>query len=326
MNFNKNKLILVIPLVVTISAILFLIIKSLQKEQSVITGIVETTEIDVASKIPGRIDSILVKEGDFVKKGEVLAILESKEMAAKVEQAKALMNAAKSKLDMAINGARPEEKEATKKIYEQAKSQYEYVYKTYQRFKRLYEDKVISLQEMDEMEFKYQAAKDQMDAAKAKFDMVMKGARSEDIAAANALFHQAENGYKEALAYYDELKLKAPVDGEVYQKISDEGEIIYSGYPIFTLLKKDCSYVVIQVKESMMNEIKMGRIVEGRIPSLGNKSYDFKINFISPMADFATWKPTNQKGDFDLKTFEVHLKSVNPINELRPGMTVNFSF
>lgn len=326
MTFNKNKLILGIPLIVTVFAVSFLVIKSFQKEELIITGIVETTEIDVASKIPGRIDSILVNEGDFVKKGDVIAILESKEMDAKVEQAKGMMEAAKSKMEMAKNGARIEEKEATKKMYEQAKSQYDYVSKTYQRFKKLYDDKVISLQEMDEMEFKYQAAKDQMEAAKAKLDMVMKGARNEEISAAEALFHQAENGYKEALAYYDELKLKAPVDGEVYQKISDEGEIINSGYPIFTLLKNDDSYVVIQVKENLMNDIKMGKIVKGIVPALGNQSYDFRIIFISPMADFATWKPTNQKGDFDLKTFEVHLRSVKPINQLRPGMTVDFSF
>lgn len=324
MKLNKNKLIIAIPITVAIIAILFIIIKSLQKEELIITGIVETTEVDVASKIPGRIDSILVKEGDKIKKGDILATLESKEMDAKVEQAKGLMEAAKAKMTMARNGARAEEKEATEKLYQQAKSQYEYVAKTWGRFQNLYKDKVISTQEKDEMEFKYNAAKDQMDAAKAKLDMVMKGTRYEEIDAAESIFHQAENGYKEAIAYQQELKLKAPVDGEVYQKISDEGEIINSGYPVFTLIKSDDSYVVLQIKEDLMTKIKMGNKVIGKIPSLGNQEYEFVINYIAPMADFATWKPTNQKGEFDLKTFEIHLRSENPINQLRPGMTVNF--
>lgn len=325
MTINKNKLIIGIPIVITIIAISFLLYKTFQKQEIILTGIVEASEIDVASKIPGRIDTILVNESDEVKKGEVLAILESKEMNAKLEQAKGMMNAAKAKMEMAKNGARIEEKEATKKLYNQAKSQYDYVLKTYERFKKLYADKVISSQEMDEMEFKYQAAKDQMDAAKAKLDMVLNGARSEEIYATEALFHQAENGYKEALAYYEELKLKSPVDGQVYKKISDEGEIINSGYPIFTILKKDGSYVVLQVKEDLMKYFYLNKIFKGFIPALNNNSFDFKVVYISPMADFATWKPTNQKGDFDLKTFEIHLKATSNIQNLRPGMTVNFN-
>lgn len=321
----KNKIIISIPVIIFIISITFLIINSLSKKEIIITGVVETTEIDVSSKIPGRIDTILVKEGDIVRKGDILAKLESKELDAKLEQAKGAMEAAKSKMILIKKGVRKEEKEAAEKLYLQAKSQYEYALKTWERFKKLYQDGVISSQEMDEIDFKYKAALNQMEAAKAKYDMALNGARQEEIDAAESLFHQAENTYKEALAYYDELKIKAPVSGEIYKIISDEGEIINSGYPIFTLLKKDDSYVVIQLREDTMKNIKLNKIVKGKIPSLGNKEYEFKITYISPMADFATWKPTNQKGEFDLKTFEIHLKSINPIKELRPGMTVNIS-
>lgn len=321
----KNKIIISIPIIIFITAITYLIINSLTKKEIIITGIVETTEIDVSSKIPGRIDTILVKEGDYVKKGDILAKLESKELDAKLEQAKSAMEAAQSKMIMVKKGARKEEKEAAEKLFLQAKSQYEYALKTWERFKKLYQEGVISSQEMDEIDFKYKAALNQMEAAKAKYDMALNGARQEEIEAAEALFHQAENAYKEALAYYDELKIKAPVAGEVYQIISDEGEIINSGYPIFTILKKDDSYVVLQLREDLMQNIKLNKIVKGKIPSLGNKEFEFKITYIAPMADFATWKPTNQKGEFDLKTFEIHLRSTKPIKNLRPGMTVNIS-
>ncbi len=66
----------------------------------------------------------------------------------------------------------------------------------------------------------------------------------------------------------------------------------------------------------------MGEYLTGTLPALDNNSYKFKIVYIAPMGDFATWKPTNQKGDFDLKTFEIHLKSDEPIESVRPGMTV----
>lgn len=324
MKLKKSQIILSISLLIAIIAALVLIIKSLGKEEYVITGIVETTEIDVASKIPGRIDSIFVKEGDSVKHGDFLAKLESKEMDAKVEQARGMMEAARAKMQMAQNGARKEEKEATEKLYNQAKYQFEYAQKTWTRFQSLYKDKVISTQERDEVEFKFNAAKEQMEAAKARYDMVMKGARPEEIEAAQSLFHQAENGYNEAVAYHKELCIKAPADGEISKRISDPGEVINSGYPIFTILQPSDSYVVLQIREDKMKDIQKGKIFIGKIPAL-NRTEEFEVTYIAPMGDFATWKPTNQKGEFDLKTFEIHLRNRNQINGFRPGMTVNIS-
>ncbi|MDF1611885.1 HlyD family secretion protein [Stygiobacter electus] len=324
MKIKTNKIVMVIPFLVILISLIFIINNSLHKEEIVISGIVEATEIDVSSKIPGRIDSVLVGKSDKVKRGQILAILESKEMDAKVEQTKALMEAAKAKYQLVKNGVRSEEKEATQKLFEQAKSQFDYVSKTYERFIKLFNDKVISQQEMDEMVFKYQAAKSQMEAAKAKLNLVNKGARDEEITASEQLFFQAENAYKEALAYYDELKLKSPIDGEVYQIIADEGEIINSGYPIVTIIDKSKYYVTIQIREDLLSKVKIGRIIQGTIPSLNNNNYDFKVDYIAPMADFATWKPTNQKGDFDLRTFEIHLKPLKFLEDLKPGMTVNF--
>jgi len=106
-------------------AIAYLIISSSGDDKKVITGLVEITDVDVASKIPGRIDSIFVNEGDFVKKGQILAKLQSKEIDAKVEQTKGQLEAAKFKYQMALNGARPEEKDAVEKLYLQAKHQFD---------------------------------------------------------------------------------------------------------------------------------------------------------------------------------------------------------
>ena len=291
-------------------------------DRPVITGIVETTHIDVASKIPGRVDSIFVHEGESVVRGQVLATLESKEMDAKVGQARSLMEAARQKMEMAVHGARPEEKEATENLYNQAKAQYELAEKTWKRVDRVFRDSLISFQERDQVEFQFQAAKEQMDAARAKYEMVLKGVRSEEVAGAVALYHQAENGYKEALAYQKELRLLSPIDGEVSKKIMDEGEIVASGYPVLTITKPTDLWVVIQVKEDLMKPLTMGTTLKGRVRAIEQEEQVFQVTYIAPMADFATWKPTNQKGDFDVKTFEVHLRSKTPIQGLRAGMTV----
>lgn len=326
MKIKRSQIILWIPVVIILVAVIVLIVNAAKPEQKYITGIVETTEVDVASKIPGRIDTVFVSEGDIVKKGQLLARLESKELDAKLEQARGVVDAAKSKMDMAHNGARPEEKEATEKLYMQAKHQYELAEKTWNRIQSLYKDNVISTQEKDQVEFQYQAAQEQMEAAKAKYDMVMKGARWEEISGSEALFYQAQNIYNEALAYHQELELKSPINGELSKKISDPGEIIASGYPLFTVVDLNDIWVVLQLREDQMKLIKKGSEFMGKVPALGNEKYEFVVSYISPMAEFASWRATNQKGDFDLKTFEVRLRSKHPIDGLRTGMSVNIAF
>ncbi len=318
---RSNKL-LYIPLIIVVAALLVILSQAITPDRHIVTGMVETTELDLASKIPGRIDSLLVREGQTVRAGQLLAVLESKEIDARVEQARGVMEAARAKLDMVRNGARKEEKLAVEKLYRQAQHQFDLAQKTWERIKSVYADSVISDQEYDQVEFKYKAAKEQMEAAGAKYQMVLNGAREEQIRAAEALFHQAENAYKEALAYRQETRITAPIDGEVFSCVADAGEIVAAGYPIITLINPQDNWVVLQLREDQLNGLKIGDELPGDIPALKKSGVVFKVAYIAAMADFATWRSTNQKGDFDLRYFEVRLRPVQPVEGLRAGMTV----
>jgi HlyD family secretion protein len=321
---RANRL-LYIPILIVLIAVSFILVKAVTPEVRQVTGIVEVTELDLASKIPGRIDSLLVKEGDEVRTGQLLAVLESKEIDAKVEQARGVMEAARAKMDMARNGARKEEKLAVEKLFRQAQHQFDLAQKTWERTKSVYADSVISDQEYDQVEFKYKAAKEQMEAAEAKYQMVLNGAREEQIRAAEALFHQAKNAYLEALAYKQETRLIAPANGQIFTCAADAGEIVAAGYPIITIINPQDSWVVLQLREDQLNGINMGDELRGDIPALHQNNIAFKVSYLAAMGDFATWRATNQKGDFDLRYFEVHLRPVNPIEGLRPGMTVRIT-
>lgn len=322
MKISKNKLILLIPITLLIVSIFYFLEINASSEEY-ISGIFETDEIDISSKIPGRIDTIFVERGDKVVKGQILARLESNEMDAKVEQAKGMMEATRAKYLMACNGARIEEINATENLYLQAQAQFDFASKSWERIQNLYRDKVISLQEKDEAEFKFKAAKEQMEAAKSKFELVKSGARAEEIIAAKSLLHQAENVYKEALSYHNELAVVSPTDGEISNIYNDLGEIINSGYPIFSLTPTSNNYLLLNVREDKLKYFSLGKTFQVIIPALGNRVYKFKVSFISSMGDFANWRPTNQKGDFDLRTFEVHLTSMDKLTEIKPGMTGN---
>ena len=324
MKIRTSQLIFLIPIVIVLTAIIFWA-SGINEDENYIIGIVEIDQVDVASKIPGRIEEMFAKEGDKVKKGDVLARLESKEIDAKVGQATGAMEAAKSKLRLVKKGARKEEKFAAEKMRMQAKHQLDYASKTRERFTNLLQDSVISQQEYDEIDFKYNVAKEQLAIADAKLAMVMEGAREEEISAVKGLVKQAENAYNEAMAYYKELEVVSPIDGEVVSKIADAGEIIASGYPLFSVVNPENYYVVLQIREDELGEFKMGEVFEATIPAFDNQQYKFGVSYISSMGAFATWKPTNRKGDFDLKTFEVHLRSEEKIENIRSGMTVKIN-
>lgn len=324
MKNQKQILILAFPVLILVTGIIILLtIKPDRDSKSVYVGLFETTQIRVASEIPGRIDSIHVNLGDQVSKGQLLATIESEVLDAKVQQAKGMYSAAESVKNKAEKGAREEEILAVKNKLEMAKSQYEYAQKSYDRLHELYRDSLISGQQMDEMTFKRDAAEDQMNAAEALYKMAVEGARTEDKMAAQGQLDAVEGKVKEAEAFYKELRIHAPVRGEVSEKMAEESEVVPAGYPVFTLQKLEEIHAVLYIREDDMSNFPKGATLTGRLPAFENREVEFEIRYIAPMADFADWTATSDKGRLDMKTFEVHIYPKQSIEDLRPGMSVN---
>lgn len=166
--------------------------------------------------------------------------------------------------------------------------------KTYARIKNLYETDVIPKQQFDEADYKHSAAQQKVQAVKGQRD--------------------------EAMAYYDELTITAPIDGEIIQIISNPGELVATGYPILTILNNDDMWAVFNIREDNLKDIHKGGSYEIFFPAL-DKKFNMEVTYISALGTFASWKPTAQQGNYDLKTFEVRLKSKDKIENLRPGMT-----
>jgi len=320
-----KKAVISFPLLLVVISLIYVLTSCSSDKDSFVIGFVETTVVDVASEIPGKIEKLLVTKGDIVKEGDTLAIFEPKVLSAKVGQAEGIKNAAKALMEMAENGARPQEKEAAKNAYLITKSQYEYAKKSFDRVEKLYKDSVISEQKFDEVKFKYEAARDQMNAAKAIYNMAEEGAREEMIKSAAAQYYAAEHLYQEALAFNQELELISPVSGEISNQIAERGEIVPAGFPVFSVQIPEDAFVILQIREDLMEPFKKGAKFRGTIPALGDKEFNFYVSYISSMAGFADWLPTNDKGSIDLRTFEVNLKPEEEIEDLRPGMTVKIS-
>lgn len=287
-----------------------------------IQGEIEATQFRVASKIPGRIDSIAVKRGQKVAKGDFLFSISSPEIDAKLMQVTAMRNAAQAQSLKAQNGAQTEDIAAAYNLYVKAEAAARLYEKTFGRVENLFKEGVVSEQKRDEAETQAKAGRETANAAKVQWEKAVKGARFEDKRSAQELVNQAEGGIKEVEAYLAETLVKAPASGEVANIVSERGELVPTGYPVITLVDLEDCWVTLYIREDLMKDVRMGSEIKATIPALGNKEVILKVNYISPLADFATWTATKTSGGFDMKSFEIHAVPMTPIDGLRPGMSV----
>lgn len=291
-----------------------------------IQGHMEVEQTPVAAKVAGRIANIYVKEGDEISVGTRLIDMDSPEINAKVEQAQAAKELAQSQLDKANNGARPQEIEMAKYQYDVAQSAADLAKVTYERINRLAAEGLMSRQKRDEAYTNYVASVDKAKIAKAQYDLAKTGARSEDKTAAQAQVSQVEAKLKEAMVAKEEANLKSPIAGIVDNVIVKPGQVVGQGVPLMTIVDPKNQWVVLNVTENNLNHFAVGSEFSGTVPALSVNNQPcrqvFKVYASSVLSDFATWRPTNSKDGFDMRTFEIRARPSQSDTRLRQGMTV----
>jgi HlyD family secretion protein len=318
---NKKTLTTLAVLIAIAAFITYTFIVILKKEPVVLQGEVEAKQVNISSKIPGRVLSVAVTKGQKVKKGDFIFSIDSPEINAKLAGANAARSAANAQKRKAHNGAQVEDITAAYSVYIKAEAAALFGEKTYERVKNLFEQGVVPAQQHDEAETRMKAARETANAAKAIWQKAEKGARSEDKDAADALVQRADAAIAEVNAYLNETTIDAIIDGEVSGINIEEGELVPSGFPVVTILNLKDIWVTLFVREDYLTTFKMGSLFKATIPGLDNQQFEFKVSYISPAGDFARWNATKTSGEFDLKSFEIEARPVNPIKGLRPGMT-----
>lgn len=282
---------------------------------------VDATQIKVASKLVGRIDSMAVYKGQKIEKGALLFTIESPELDAKVQQANAVKLAAEAQKSKADNGARQEDITAAYNNWKKAEAAANYARKTFTRINNLYAEGVVPEQKKDEVETKMEAAITTEKMAKSVYDKAVKGARLEDIEAAGAMVLQADGLVNEVAAYFSETQITAPIDGEIANIIGECGELIPAGYPVINVVDLSDVWISFNIKEELLADISKGSVFTAKVPALAYKEVEFFVSYIHVLGDYATWNATKTSGDFDMKTFEIHARPTEHISGLRPGMS-----
>ena len=263
---NKLKFLLFIFIAVAAGAIyyLYLIKNDSQNFEGFAkgNGRIETTQIDIATKLPGRLLEVYVEEGDIVEKGAVLAKLDTKELEAKLHAAQASVEQAKQSKSYALS------------IVEQRKSELAFAQKNYERTTALYKDKSIPLFDLQKDETSLRSAKAALSAAK-----------SQVVSAAAAI--QAAQAQVETInVNIDESTLYSPIKGRVLYKIAENGEILGAGSKVLIVLDLLNTYMTVFLPTSQAGLVDIGsdaRIVIDALPNLGIPA---SVTFISPLAQF----------------------------------------
>ncbi|MEE4637644.1 MAG: efflux RND transporter periplasmic adaptor subunit [Wenzhouxiangella sp.] len=293
-----------------------------QSEPVWIQGQIEATEVRVAAKVGGRVAFIEVQRGQTVEKDQLLVVLDLPEVRARRRQVEAQVEAASAMADKAESGAREEQIQAARAQWRAAEQQAEFATVSAERIERLHADGVVPAQRRDEVVAKAAAARGQAEAARQAYEIARDATRPEDLRAARSQLSQARSGLEEVQLALDESELRAPVAGEISVTVVEPGEVIGPGSPLVMISRTDDPWLTLNLREDLLSEVQMGAELTGQVPALGRREVTFRVDYMAPLADFATWRSARDLGGFDLRTFEIRARPTAPVEGLRPGMTV----
>ncbi|MEI6285769.1 MAG: HlyD family secretion protein [Bacillota bacterium] len=286
---------------------------------------VKGTIVAVSAKVSGRIDKILVKEGDNVVIGQVLVRLERQEFEAQVDQAKANLAMAEAKLAAVVAGNRPQEVAQVNAIVLQAKANMENARKNSDRDERLCAKGAISVQQRDASKTLYEVAQAQYVAATEQYSLSLEGSRKEDILLAKAQVQQTLAALKNVEIQLADTTIKAPVSGVVAQKSIEDGEIIAFGQQLFSISNLSDVWIGANIEETYIGRVKVGQHVEFTVDAYPDKKFTGEVSEVGPASgsQFAFLSTENTAANFTKVTQRLPIKIKADESEyvLKPGMS-----
>lgn len=322
---KKQRIIVGAALLLTVTVVLLFIVFSDGSSDSVIlaSGTVEAAEADLGFQIPGRIESIVVREGDTVDSSTVLASLDRTELNARHEAAMAAVAAARAALTEVQTGFRTEEIAQGRAALRAAEDRLANAKRDLERTERLFDGGAVSRQTLDHQETAFQMADAEQESATEQLQILETGPRAERIAVQRAQLMGAEAQVKQIEAALDNAVVRAPFAGTISVKHREPGEIVQPGFPVLSVLNTEDRWVRIYVREDEIGRISLGQEATITADSYPERTYTGTVIFLSSEAEFT---PRN------VQTTEERVKLVyrvkvqiteDPTFDLKPGLAAD---
>ena len=276
----------------------------------VIQGKIEREQIGIVSKIPGKIIEIRIQEGDFVKKGDTLAILDIPEVDAKKSQAEGAVQSAKAQYDMTLKGATDNQLKQLEAKQKALKEQYELAQKSIKRLSNMLKDSLVSQQMYDEAFAKYQGAQSQYLAVQAEISDVKYGARIEQQKMALGQQERALGALQEVSVADSERYIIAPQDMTVESITLKAGELALPGYTLISGTISESTYFRFTIPESRLSKVQKGQ--EVMVNVVYNKSQvKGKITSVKALGAYANIATAYPDYEIQESLFEIKISPID---------------
>jgi HlyD family secretion protein len=286
-----------------------------------IQGEADSTRIDIAARVDGRISKIAVQRGQNVPAGAVLLQIDNPELVAKLAEAVAAKGVADAELARIHAGTRAETVAVRKAEIDRTAADVALAQQTYDRLKKLVAGQYATQQHLDEATAALRVAQRSYDQAKLGYQEAIAGFTPEEVHMAETEVLRAAAAVATLQALVDQMVVTAPSATQVYQINVEQGEVVAPGIPLLTLVDMNDIWLRFDLREDLIKDVKLGDKIELRIPALGNRRVTTEIRLIAARGEYAGWRATRATGDFDLRTFAIRAYPTEPVPGLRPGMS-----
>ncbi len=287
-------------------------------------GNVDIREVDLTFNNSEHIDMLLVREGERVHKGQLVASLHKERMQAEYAAAEAKVASQKAIVARLEAGSRPEEIRQARADVAAAKARLVDAELTFERTKKLYRQSAASRQAVDDTAAGLDTARASLKVVEEALALALEGPRIEDIEEARAMLKVDEAQLALAGEVLKDTILYAPADGIIRNRILEPGDMASPQKPVFTMALTNPVWVRVYAPETALGKLAYGMSADISTDSYPGKIYKGWIGFISPTAEFT---PQNVETP-ELRTrlvYQVRVYACNPQDELRLGMPATVS-
>lgn len=316
----RNRVLLLGLITLCVAGGVYYVHREPPAESPRLIGIVRETEIHVPAEVIARLDSILVSPGQQVRKGDVLARLDSPELAASVEQSKAAEKQAHADRANVYAGVREEQRAITAHNVEIAKSNVLLAQQQYDRTAPLAAQKYTSQQKLDEAENTLKKAQGNLADLEAQLAQSNAGPTVEQRAIADAKVVLASAATADVEAQLSKTGISAPADGTVGLIVATPGEVISPGQTILTLNVPNERWFSFTVREDRLGTVAIGAPITLVTPK--GTHISGRVTEVLPLGEFAVWRAARAVNDHDLASFLVRIDPTGSTDGIEPGMTV----
>jgi HlyD family secretion protein len=286
-----------------------------------IQGEADSTRIDIAARVDGRVAKIPVDRGQDVEAGAVLLRIDNPELVAKLAEAVAAKGVADAELARIHAGTRAETVAVRKAEIDRTAADVALAQQTYDRLNKLVAGQYATQQHLDEATANLRVTQRSYDQAKLAYQEAIAGFTPEEVHMAETKVLRAAAAVNTLQSLVDQMVVTAPAATQVYQIDIEQGEVVAPGIPLLSLVEMNDIWLGFDLREDLIKGVKLGDKFDVRIPALGDRQIPVEIRLIAAKGEYAGWRATRATGDFDLRTFAIRAYPTEPIPGLRPGMS-----